>query len=121
VTLDRTSLLERFEGDEELFREVAQLFLEDAPQQLLQLRRALSAGAARDAMRAAHTLKGAVGNFAPMGQTTGGSATRAMAAALALEQRAGGGDLTGLEPLVAELETALAKLRNELSEVAGVA
>jgi two-component system sensor histidine kinase/response regulator len=54
----------RFDGDGELLKELAGIFLQECPKMLDDIREALHAGNANDVERAAHTLKGAVGNFA---------------------------------------------------------
>ena len=59
-----TEILARFEGDRELFREVAGVFLDDHPKLLSEIRSAVGRRDSEALVRAAHTLKGAVGNFA---------------------------------------------------------
>src|SRR5262249_35531061 len=63
LTLDRAAVLARVDGDEELLREVVALFLEDYPRVLAEVRDAIARGDAALLQRAAHTLKGSVGNF----------------------------------------------------------
>ena len=84
VLLDRAVALERVGGDPQLLQEIAQLFLEQAPELIDQMRTALAAGDAKVLERAAHTFKGAVGNF---------GAEPALEAAKTLEFIARGGDL----------------------------
>jgi signal transduction histidine kinase/DNA-binding response OmpR family regulator/HPt (histidine-containing phosphotransfer) domain-containing protein len=55
--------LERCGGDHELLAELVQLFYEDLPQLLTELDRAVAMSDPDRVRRAAHTLKGAVGNF----------------------------------------------------------
>jgi two-component system, sensor histidine kinase and response regulator len=54
----------RFDGDCELLRELAGIFLQECPKTLDDLREALRAADPKAVERAAHTLKGSVGNFA---------------------------------------------------------
>ncbi|MFL5241269.1 MAG: ATP-binding protein [Gemmataceae bacterium] len=61
--LDWAGAVERMEGDENLLRELAEVFLDDHPRQRAALRTALDAGDAEAVRRAAHTLKGALGHF----------------------------------------------------------
>jgi HPt (histidine-containing phosphotransfer) domain-containing protein len=61
--LDRAAALQRLADDQDLLREIAGLFVEDCPRQLDDLGRALDRGDAAVAQRAAHTIKGSVGNF----------------------------------------------------------
>ncbi len=74
---DREGVMARLEGDEQLFNEVIQLFLEDCPTHLAAIKAAIDSDDA-DALRtSAHTLKGAAGNM---------SAKRLFDAALTLER-----------------------------------
>jgi signal transduction histidine kinase/CheY-like chemotaxis protein/HPt (histidine-containing phosphotransfer) domain-containing protein len=58
-----STVLNRFDGETDLVRELLGLFLEDYPNHLAEIRDAASAGDASRLHRAAHTLKGALGNF----------------------------------------------------------
>ena len=60
-------LLARFDGDSELLKELAGIFLAECPKMLEEIRAALSAADSKALERAAHTLKGSVGNFAMPG------------------------------------------------------
>jgi CheY-like chemotaxis protein len=102
---DRHALLAHLDGDEDLLREVAGLFLEDYPRLLEEIRAALTAGDAERLERAAHKLKGAVRNF---------SAGPALAAAQRLETLARQGDTAGREAAYRELEETLHQLRPAL-------
>jgi HPt (histidine-containing phosphotransfer) domain-containing protein len=53
--------LERLGGDEKLFQEVIEIFLDDVPKHMASLRRAIAAGDAEGVEGAAHTLKGELG------------------------------------------------------------
>jgi len=55
--------LERVGGDEELLKEIADLFIGDAPQLLEAIRVAIEANDGSALHRAAHSLKGSVANF----------------------------------------------------------
>ncbi len=68
--------LERVGGDEELLKEIAELFVEDAPKLLEAIRVAIESGDGAALHRAAHSLKGSVSNF---------GAPEAVAAAMQLE------------------------------------
>ncbi|MEX0717464.1 MAG: response regulator [Planctomycetaceae bacterium] len=57
------AMIAALDDDEELFRELAETFLEACPGWIGDIRAALDAGDARGLDRSAHTLKGAVGNF----------------------------------------------------------
>ena len=60
---DHATVMARLDGDEALFNEVIQLFLEDCPAQLTVIKAAIDSGDADGLRMAAHTLKGAAGNM----------------------------------------------------------
>jgi two-component system sensor histidine kinase/response regulator len=60
-------LLARFDGDHELLKELAGIFLKECPRMLDGIRAALHAADSPALEHAAHTLKGSVGNFAMPG------------------------------------------------------
>jgi two-component system sensor histidine kinase/response regulator len=94
-------------GDAQLLGELAQVFLNDCPRLLGELREAVARGDAPALRRAAHTLKGAALNF-------GDGATADTA--LRLETMGRTGDLAGAEPARAELERRLDRLQQTLTE-----
>ena len=61
--LDRDEIQERVGGDMGLLRELIDVFLADCPRLWQNIRDALAQGDAHKLSRAAHTLKGSVGNF----------------------------------------------------------
>jgi signal transduction histidine kinase/CheY-like chemotaxis protein len=63
-SLDWQAALANLEGDNNLLRELALLFLDDLPQQMEALHHAVDNGRSHDLERLAHRLKGSVGNFA---------------------------------------------------------
>ena len=101
--------LARVEGDVEILREVAELFCEDAPSLLQQVRDAVAGADARSLEYSAHTLKGAVGNF---------GAQRAWECALRLEMMGRGGEMSDAESAVNELER---EVRGLMEALAGIA
>jgi HPt (histidine-containing phosphotransfer) domain-containing protein len=104
--VNQTALLERFDGEEELLAELAELFAQDCPRLFQESRDALVAGNASGVMRAAHTLKGAVGNFC---------APAAAVAALRLEMLGQSGHLAEAPAALAELEILFGQLNAELA------
>ncbi|MGC1934498.1 MAG: Hpt domain-containing protein [Candidatus Acidiferrales bacterium] len=62
--LNRHELLERLLGDGDLLAEMVQIFLLESATHLADLNSAVNSGDAKKLYAAAHTLKGAVGNFA---------------------------------------------------------
>jgi HPt (histidine-containing phosphotransfer) domain-containing protein len=112
--LDRTALMERLEGDLELFHEITGLFREDCPKLLTEIRSAVTDANAPALERAAHTLKGCVANF---------GAEAAFRAALQLERMGRARELEGagsacetLETEVLRFQQALEALARELSQ-----
>lgn len=99
--LNLDEALNRVDGDRELLREMAGVFLEEYPLLLVTMQDALSHGNAQTLTFAVHTLKGSVANFA---------ATNAFEAALKLEKIGRQGNLTQAKNALAELEAELARL-----------
>jgi HPt (histidine-containing phosphotransfer) domain-containing protein len=88
-------MIERLGGDEELARQLVELFIGECPRMMAVVRDSVASGDADQVRRAAHAFKGSVGNFtddAPM--TT----------AFELEQAARDGSLDGAPALLARLE-----------------
>jgi two-component system sensor histidine kinase/response regulator len=102
---DSAELLEYFEGDRQLLREVVNLFIEDYPRRLAELRTALARGDAQTAHRAAHSLKGSVGNFA---------ANAAVEAAARVETLSRDGNLHHALAACPELEKQIDRLHRAL-------
>lgn len=89
-------------GDDRVFyRELLDLFLDDARQRLVQLESALSAGDLAQVASTAHSIKGAAANLA---------AERARALAWAIESRGRAGDSTGLAERAGELAAELERV-----------
>ena len=63
VREDVRELLALMDGDRELLLELIDVFLEDAPQRIQAVRRALEAHDAEALYKGAHALKGSAGNF----------------------------------------------------------
>jgi HPt (histidine-containing phosphotransfer) domain-containing protein len=99
---DRRALLERVGGDHALFRKLIGLFLAECPRLVARIEAALAAGNAAEVSRAAHALKGAVGNF---------EFPPALEAALSLETLAAGGDLASAPPALTRLQNTLDQLK----------
>jgi len=60
---DPTSALDRINHDTRLFAELVEMFLEDCPALINEVRQAVHQNDARELKRAAHLLRGAIGNF----------------------------------------------------------
>ncbi len=105
TVIDREDLMERIGGDLELLEELLELFDEDYPELLNEIRQAILQQNGEQLKRAAHTLKGAVGNFA---------AIKAHQLALALEKKGEAGDFTNTPELVEQLTAAIQEFKSAL-------
>jgi HPt (histidine-containing phosphotransfer) domain-containing protein len=102
------SLMAQFDGDRDLFAEVAEIFLEDCPRQMEAIRAALDAGDASGVELAAHTLKGSTSSFA---------AVPASRAAEALERIGRTGALDGARHAFLSLDAEIRKLEEQLRQL----
>ncbi len=93
-------------GDAELIRELIELFFEEYPVLLADIRQAVRDADAAMLKGSAHKLKGTAGNF---------GAGRVVAAALRLEQMGAARQLDGAADACGELETALGQLHDLLA------
>jgi signal transduction histidine kinase/DNA-binding response OmpR family regulator len=98
----------RFEGDDDLLRELAAIFLEDCPGRLRDIRDALQAQKPDAVARAAHTLKGAASVLCENGPTP---------VVRELEAAAKAGDLSRAQTLYSELERQMEFLRLDLESL----
>ena len=103
--LDEALLMSRVESDPQLLRDLVDLFLEESPRLVDEIRVALDKKDAKAAERGAHSLKGSTGNLA---------AKLASEAARKLERLAHAGDLVNAESALEELECQLVCLKPAL-------
>jgi CheY-like chemotaxis protein len=112
--IDWQAALARLDGDGELLGELAQLFLNDLPKQMTAVREAIEQQQRQALERAAHTLKGSVGNFA---------ARAAFQAVRNLEMLARQGNLTeapeAFKALKVEIDRLERTLKNAVAKVPG--
>jgi HPt (histidine-containing phosphotransfer) domain-containing protein len=106
--LDKAELLDRVDQDMEFLAETMEMFNEDGPQLLSEIRDAVRRQDASALAGAAHTFKGMVSNFC---------AKRAVDAALALEMMGRSGDLTGAADALSTLEREAEQLKSALAEL----
>ena len=106
--INEAALLEGVDGNRRLLRELVKLFLADYPLHLAQIKDALRDGDAEALATAAHTLKGAIGNFA---------AKKAVAAAQLMEVLARDRELRAASQAYSALESELAPLVEELKRI----
>ncbi len=108
--IDAAAIMRRVEGDRELLWETVELFLEECPKRLSDLRAAAGEGNSKAFEFAAHALKGSAQNL---------SAHRATAAASSLEALGRSGNLAGAEEALAELEREIEALKPALCSLRG--
>jgi len=105
--VDRTRLVERLDGDERLCDELLGIFIEDFPVQLSQLKDAFERDDAATIVRRGHAIKGEAANVE----------SRVLRnLAHEIEKAARRNALDSVRPLLAQLETAFARLKEQLSE-----
>ena len=104
--MDIEAAMARVDGDEDLLREIACLFVGSCPELVGQIRDAIDRADGKALENAAHTLKGSVGNF---------GAKPAYEAALRLEMLGRSGDMSKADEALAALDSALLDLNNILS------
>ncbi len=107
-TLDKAALLERFDGDLEFLAETVDLYNEESATLLGEARKAVAGGDGAGLARAAHALRGMVGNFL---------AETASEAAQKLETMGNSGDLAGADEGLAALERETEQLKTELAKL----
>jgi two-component system sensor histidine kinase/response regulator len=108
---NRTEALDRIGGDEELLRDLCQIFLEESPKLLEKLRQAVAAGDSDAVMRAAHSLKGESSYLGADGTSQ---------AARQLEEMGRNQDLSLASDTLAVLEREIASLHHDLRDLAEV-
>jgi signal transduction histidine kinase/CheY-like chemotaxis protein/HPt (histidine-containing phosphotransfer) domain-containing protein len=104
-TLDRDELMKRIDGDLGLLKKMVDPFVAECPRILGTLRVAIGRQDCPAVERAAHYIKGSVGNFC---------ARSPFDAAFRLERMARSGDLTGAQESYADLEEGLERLKRRL-------
>ncbi len=105
VTINNTLLLEAFDGDWNFFRDVVQVFLDDYPRLLDNLRKSFKEGDCDTFMRSAHSLKGMLKNF---------RVETAADLAFDLEKKGGEADLEGVQADIESLAAQIAEVDNTL-------
>jgi two-component system, sensor histidine kinase and response regulator len=106
---DEQEALARLDGDEELLRELARIFLREMPEILQRLRDAVRRGDPKSVALEAHSMKGSVSNFAVSSATE---------AALAIEEMGRENNLGSAPEALRYLEDTLELLRPSLAYLA---
>ncbi|HEY0702971.1 MAG TPA: response regulator, partial [Candidatus Acidoferrales bacterium] len=107
--LEESEILARFDGDAELVRELAEIFLKECPKFVDEIRVAIQNADGLALQRAAHSLKGSVGNFTPKDAHT---------SAHQLEMLGKLGTTDGAAPILAVLEMQLKHFNQILAGLA---
>ena len=107
-TFDLSSAMERFLDDEDLFHEIAGLFIEDCSDHIAKIKEGIAGNDAGILEREAHSLKGSVGNF---------DANEVYEAAYHLEKLGNEGKMATAEEGLSNLERALNELISEMKIV----
>ena len=102
--------VERLGGDEELFWELCEIFLQESPKLLQKLGKGIAESDPDEVMRAAHSLKGELGYL---------GAVEALQASAALEQMGHEKNLSEAAAVFASLEGHLADLHRVMKASAG--
>ena len=108
--IDIASALELVDGDENILREMAGILIDCMPNMLTNIREAARDGDRQKLIRAAHNMKGSVGNVC---------ATDAMDAAARIETLAEKGDMNAAVEATGELEDVVERLRPSLNRLGG--
>jgi len=95
MILDRQAALERIEHDQNLYNEICDIFRDDVPQIIIQLKEAHSRGDHQVATRHAHTLKSAAANI---------GATDLSESARTAENAFRAGELGNIHMLISEID-----------------
>ena len=107
-TFDLSGTMETVLGNEDLFREIAGMFLESSSDYIARIKKAIAGNDAGILEREAHSLKGAVGNF---------GAREAYEAASRLEKLGKEGEIATAAEGISNLERALNELASEMKIV----
>jgi two-component system sensor histidine kinase/response regulator len=108
VPWDAARTLKSLGGDERLFHEIINIFLEEAPRQMASMREALALGDKHATERIAHTLKGELGYL---------GITEASRNARELEDAGRNGDMERAATIQASLETDVENLVHTMRAV----
>lgn len=106
--VDEAAILSGMDGNRRLLRDLTRIFLADYPKQLAEIKTAIQAADAERLRRAAHGLKGSVGNF---------GAKKAFETASQLETMGKTGKLDAAPGTYPALESELSQLTRELKKL----
>lgn len=107
ATLDVEDALQRLGNDQDLLRDIMQIYLEDSPAMIERIHAALSGADAKALQRAAHSLKGLAATL---------SAAEVVGVASQLEQMAASRNLTDAAKAAADVDQRVAELNEALQQ-----
>ncbi len=102
---DRAAVLDNLDGDRELLREIASIYVNSYIEDLNRIAAAIAAGDAAKVFALTHTIKGSIGNF---------GAGEAVEVARTIERHAREGQLGDIEASFQRLQALLDQLAAEL-------
>lgn len=109
--VDINGLDKRFAGNEELKRQLMQVFLEEYPILMQDVRQAVDKADPKALARAAHTVKGSLGYF---------EAQAASQTAFEMERLGRSGQMKDAPEVLARLEAEMEKVRDQLGRILGI-
>jgi len=110
LSFNRAVALDRVGGDEELLREVAELYMSEYEDLVAEIAAAVESGSAEMLHRSAHTLKGSLGTL---------GAEIAAAEALRLEMMGRNHEMAGAQQALVRLHGVLEQFHSELALALG--
>ncbi len=108
VSLDPAALLHRVEGDEEIYREILEIYLEDTPEQIKKLKQYIAENDPDHVRNQAHTLKGASANV---------GALKLQKISFELEKAGKDKAYELMPPLLAEVENEFDSLKQQIKKI----
>jgi len=106
--LDYAELLSRMDNDEEIIRVVAEAFLQDIPDRIISLEKAIKDNNIEEISEIAHSIKGTAANI---------SADALSSSALKIEQALKKGDASKIQPIFEEMQVGFVQLKNILQKL----
>ncbi|NOZ08581.1 MAG: response regulator [FCB group bacterium] len=108
ISFDPAALLNRVEGDEEIYKEILEIYLEDTPKQIVKLKQYIAENNSDHVRNQAHTLKGASANV---------GAVRLQKISFELEKAGKQGEREVMPSLLAEVENEFESLKRQIKKI----
>ncbi len=110
LIFDRDAALNRVDGDQELYSELVDMFFEEYPRMLSEIKEARKTGEAKKIQESAHSMKSALGNLGAM---------KAFAIAQVIEVNGAKNRLEMIDANVKTLEDEIAKYQGAIKSFLG--